>query len=116
MSGGRSTKKIPEKIYFSQSSYNGWVQGPWVNRPKGYKDENLQIFNLVKEGEEKKVKRESWEEFCARFGVTPDDIKKDNMAAFIYLQCVYVYEQKMNWRRQIVQIKKLLEVVAKKRY
>lgn len=48
MSGGRYTKKIPETIYFVGQD-GDWVQGPYVNIPKRYKegDGHLRTFKLT---------------------------------------------------------------------
>lgn len=65
----------------------------------------------------KEFKRESWEEFQNRIGFSLDikDYPDENSywSTFIYFTCVYTSEQKMNWRRQIVRIKKLLEAFKK---
>jgi hypothetical protein len=111
MSGGRYTKRIPEKIFFRELD-NGWIQGPYVNKPKYLKNEDLKVFNLIEDGKEKEFKKESWEEFCRRIGVSPF-MDKENVASFIYSQCIYVHEQKLNWRRQIVRIKKILDSMPK---
>ncbi len=110
MSGGRYTKKIPEKIYFSGEDGN-WIQGPYVNKPKG-EDPHLRVFKLIEESKKETPKRETWKEFCSRIGI--DNMVEENMAALIYFQCVYINEQHLNWRRQIVRIKKLLEATEKK--
>lgn len=109
MSGGRYTKKIPEKIYFIGED-GDWIQGPYVNVPRGRKegDGYLRTFKLTEEGKGESIKRETWEEFCKRVGIDTT-MNDEYMAAFIYFQSVYVHEQKMNWRRQIVRIKKIVE-------
>ena len=121
MSGGRYTKKIPEKIYFIQ--YEGddydkknWVQGPFVNPPKRVEPPHLKTFTLVQEGKKAEVKRETWEEFCKKRGIEEliNKLDDEHLAAFIYFSSVYTHEQGGNWRRQIVRIKKLIQGIEKK--
>jgi hypothetical protein len=62
MSGGRWAKKVPEKIYFIGKD-GDWVQGPYVNKPKGYKeeDERLRVFKLSEEGKDAKESKDDLE-------------------------------------------------------
>jgi hypothetical protein len=113
MSGGRYTKKIPEKIYFIGED-DRWIQGPYVNVPRGSRegDENLRTFELKEKFTESK--RELWKDFCIRKGYKPkeEDLKenKENaIATFIFFYSAYVTEQKLNWRRAIINIKKIIK-------
>ena len=55
------------------------------------------------------MKRESFEEFQERIGFKLDNEDNNlNLSILIYFSSIYCYEQKLNWRRQIVKIKKIL--------
>jgi hypothetical protein len=55
------------------------------------------------------MKKESYEEFQERIGFKLDNEDSNlNLATLIYFNSIYCYEQKLNWRRQIVRIKKIL--------
>jgi len=61
------------------------------------------------------MKKESFEEFQERIGfklVNDDD--NLNLSVLIYFSSIYCYEQKLNWRRQIVKIKKILNSITEK--
>jgi len=62
----------------------------------------------------KENKRESWEDFCKKRGIESLIENQKDLAAFIYFSSVYTHEQKGNWRRQIVRIKKLIKGIEKK--
>lgn len=47
MSGGRSTKQEPKKIYYTKGG-DGWYGGPYVNPPKGCSE--VLVYNLKFEG------------------------------------------------------------------
>ena len=56
MSGGRYTKGVPEYVYFVGE--DGWVQGPYVNPKKGYKNRKFKITEVqMDEPKDKKVKK-----------------------------------------------------------
>ena len=53
--------------------------------------------------------KESFEEFQKRVGFKLDnDDDSLNLSILIYFSSIYCYEQKLNWRRQIIKIKKIL--------
>ena len=53
--------------------------------------------------------KESFEEFQKRVGFKLDNNDDSlNLSILIYFSSIYCYEQKLNWRRQIVKIKKIL--------
>jgi hypothetical protein len=53
--------------------------------------------------------KESFEEFQERVGFRLDnDDNSLNLSTLIYFSSIYCYEQKLNWRRQIIKIKKIL--------
>jgi hypothetical protein len=55
------------------------------------------------------MNKESFEEFQERVGFRLDnDDNSLNLSTLIYFSSVYCYEQKLNWRRQIIKIKKIL--------
>ena len=55
------------------------------------------------------MKKESFEEFQERVGFKLDnDDDSLNLSILIYFSSIYCYEQKLNWRRQIIKIKKIL--------
>ena len=55
------------------------------------------------------MKKESFEEFQERIGFKLDNEDNNlNLSILIYFSSIYCYEQKLNWRRQIVKIKKIL--------
>ena len=55
------------------------------------------------------MKKESFEEFQKRIGFKLDNEDNNlNLSILIYFSSIYCYEQKLNWRRQIVKIKKIL--------
>lgn len=44
---GKYTKKVPEFVWFIGSLEPGkWKQGPYVNRPKGYKDGDKSLLKF----------------------------------------------------------------------
>lgn len=56
---GKWCKKVPDYVYFTGNGE--WLQGPYVNKPKG-KVHSLQVFKLISISEEeivpaKKVKK-----------------------------------------------------------
>ena len=56
------------------------------------------------------MKKETFEEFKKRMGIIAlhnDDVDI-NLSCLIFFSSIYCYEQKLNWRRQIIKIKKLL--------
>jgi len=58
------------------------------------------------------MEKESFLEFQERLGVKLDEDDLDDnlkISTFIYFTSIYCYEQKLNWRRQIVRIKKILD-------
>ena len=56
------------------------------------------------------MKKESFEEFQGRVGFKLDNSDDNlNLSILIYFTSIYCYEQKLNWRRQIVKIKKILD-------
>ena len=53
--------------------------------------------------------KESFEEFQKRVGFKLDNNEDSlNLSILIYFSSIYCYEQKLNWRRQIIKIKKIL--------
>ena len=94
MSGGRWTKKVPEKIYFIGNG-EGWVQGPYVNIPRGYKkgDKNLKSFELKEDDKEEVRKGETWEEFCERHKFTKEFFAINDLSVLVYFSTTYAYEQ-----------------------
>jgi hypothetical protein len=46
MSGGRFTKKTPEFVYFIGED-GGWIQGPYVNPKKGYKNRKFKLTEIL---------------------------------------------------------------------
>ena len=53
--------------------------------------------------------KESFEEFQKRVGFKLDNNDNSlNLSILIYFSSIYCYEQKLNWRRQIIKIKKIL--------
>ena len=53
--------------------------------------------------------KESFEEFQKRVGFKLDNNDDSlNLSILIYFISIYCYEQKLNWRRQIIKIKKIL--------
>ena len=57
------------------------------------------------------MKRETFEEFKERLGFSnfkSEDVHTE-MAINIYLTSIFCYESKYNWRRQIVNIKNILQ-------
>ena len=53
--------------------------------------------------------KESFEEFQKRVGFKLDNNDDSlNLSILIYFSSIYCYEQKLNWRRQIIKIKKIL--------
>ena len=53
--------------------------------------------------------KESFVEFQERVGFKLDnDDDSLNLSILIYFSSIYCYEQKLNWRRQIIKIKKIL--------
>lgn len=59
-------------------------------------------------------KRESWEEFQDRIGLSLDDWGDDMdayWASFFYFSSMYCNEQGLNWRRHIVRMKKVLKAI-----
>ena len=55
------------------------------------------------------MNKESFEEVQERVGFRLDnDDNSLNLSTLIYFSSVYCYEQKLNWRRQIIKIKKIL--------
>lgn len=55
------------------------------------------------------MNKESFEEFQERVGFKLDnDDDSLNLSILIYFSTIYCYEQKLNWRRQIIKIKKIL--------
>ena len=68
---------------------------------------------------QKRNKIETWEEFCDRIGYNPEgELPKDRkylqLANFIHFQTVYVNEQCLNWRRNILRIERLLQGIENK--
>jgi DUF1365 family protein len=56
------------------------------------------------------MKKESFEEFQERIGIKADNDNVNlNLSILFFLSSIYCYEQKLNWRRQIVKIKKTLD-------
>ena len=53
--------------------------------------------------------KESFEEFQKRVDFKLDNNDDSlNLSILIYFSSIYCYEQKLNWRRQIIKIKKIL--------
>jgi hypothetical protein len=58
------------------------------------------------------MNKETFEEFQERMGFKLDNEDANlNLATLIYFSTIYSYEQKLNWRRQIVKIKQILNGV-----
>ena len=58
------------------------------------------------------MNKETFEEFQERMGFKLDNEDNNlNLAILIYFSTIYSYEQKLNWRRQIVKIKQILNGV-----
>jgi hypothetical protein len=58
------------------------------------------------------MNKETFEEFQERMGFKLDNEDANlNLAILIYFSTIYSYEQKLNWRRQIVKIKQILNGV-----
>ena len=58
------------------------------------------------------MNKETFEEFQERMGFKLDNEDTNlNLAILIYFSTIYSYEQKLNWRRQIVKIKQILNGV-----
>jgi hypothetical protein len=58
------------------------------------------------------MSKETFEEFQERMGFKLDSEDNNlNLATLIYFSTIYCYEQKLNWRRQIVKIKQILNGV-----
>jgi hypothetical protein len=59
------------------------------------------------------MKKESFEEFQERMGFQLNNEDNNlNLSILIYFSSIYCYEQKLNWRRQIVKIKKILNYLT----
>ena len=59
------------------------------------------------------MKKESFEEFQERIGFKLDNEDNNlNLSILIYFSSIYCHEQKLNWRRQIVKINKILNGLA----
>ena len=59
------------------------------------------------------MRKESFEEFQERIGFKLDNEDNNlNLSILIYFSSIYCYEQKLNWRRQIVKINKILNGLA----
>lgn len=59
------------------------------------------------------MSKETFEEFQERIGFKLDNEDNNlNLSILIYFSTIYCYEQKLNWRRQIIKIKQILNGVS----
>ena len=59
------------------------------------------------------MSKETFEEFQERIGFKLDNEYNNlNLSILIYFSTIYCYEQKLNWRRQIIKIKQILNGVS----
>ena len=77
-----------------------------MNPPRGIKAPLLKTFKLIEENNVE-AKRESWKEFCDRKKISEE--MPDDVAVMAFYTFVYCVEQKLNPRRAILKIKKLIE-------
>jgi hypothetical protein len=60
------------------------------------------------------MSKETFEEFQERMGFKLDSEDNNlNLATLIYFSTIYSYEQKLNWRRQVIKIKQILNALNK---
>jgi len=60
------------------------------------------------------MNKETFEEFQERMGFKLDNEDNNlNLAILIYFSTIYCYEQKLNWRRQVIKIKQILNGLNK---
>jgi hypothetical protein len=60
------------------------------------------------------MSKETFEEFQERMGFKLDNEDNNlNLAILIYFSTIYCYEQKLNWRRQVIKIKQILNGLNK---